>query len=149
MSTLLDPTHLYTWRSVKIDVQQRGLFESDVVVKQTIPCLSAAFRSFSNSRKTEAIANLASLVNESSSWEPTDYIFHATTPAGAAGILKSGINLYKCHPLSDFGRGFYTALDLPTAIEWGREKAGFAVETDILVFHFPAAVRRQAFAGGI
>jgi hypothetical protein len=35
-------------------------------------------------------------------------LFHGTTNKAARSILSEGVDLAKCRPLTDFGRGFYT-----------------------------------------
>jgi len=51
------------------------------------------------------------------------YLYHGTTHASAASILKDGINLRVCKPWGDFGQGFYLNPDGLKAAEWATKKS--------------------------
>jgi hypothetical protein len=58
-------------------------------------------------------------------------LFHGTDDAAARAILHSGIDLRRCSPVTDFGRGFYTTTNLDQAKNWARIRAARAGSTSV------------------
>lgn len=57
-------------------------------------------------------------------WTNSDLmLYHGTDDDAAARILSGGVDLTKCSPLADFGRGFYTTTNLEQAKNWAFLKA--------------------------
>jgi hypothetical protein len=50
-------------------------------------------------------------------------LFHGTDDVSASAILSRGVDLRRCSPLTDFGRGFYTTTNLEQAKNWARIRA--------------------------
>jgi hypothetical protein len=57
-------------------------------------------------------------------WTNSDLpLYHGTDDNAAARIVSEGVDLTKCSPLADFGRGFYTTTNLEQAKNWASLKA--------------------------
>jgi hypothetical protein len=55
-------------------------------------------------------------------WQNQDLIlYHGTRFHYAEEIIRAGIKLSVCSPLTDFGRGFYTTTLLPQAMKWSAQ----------------------------
>lgn len=50
-------------------------------------------------------------------------LYHGTVEAYAAAILRDGVDLSRCSPLTDFGRGFYSTSNLEQAENWATVRA--------------------------
>jgi hypothetical protein len=60
-------------------------------------------------------------------WKNQDVdLYHGTTVRAAEGIESTGIDLSRCSPLTDFGRGFYTTTLRTQAINWAHNRAALA-----------------------
>ena len=63
----------------------------------------------------------------SMSWVPPGWsnstltVYHGTIAKYASDILAHGVNISKCSPFTDFGRGFYTTTSQDQAKTWARE----------------------------
>jgi len=56
-------------------------------------------------------------------WTNQDLVlYHGTDDASAAAILRGGVNLALCSPLTDFGRGFYTTSNAAQAVTWAHHR---------------------------
>src|SRR5688572_3005770 len=54
-------------------------------------------------------------------WNNTPLIlYHGTDDVSARNIIRNGIALRYCKPLTDFGRGFYTTTNRHQAQNWAR-----------------------------
>ena len=56
-------------------------------------------------------------------WTNQDLVlYHGTDDASAPAILRGGVNLALCSPLTDFGRGFYTTSNAAQAVTWAHHR---------------------------
>ena len=57
-------------------------------------------------------------------WTNSDLLlYHGTDDDAADRIVRGGVDLTKCSPLADFGRGFYTTTNFEQAKNWASLKA--------------------------
>jgi uncharacterized protein DUF3990 len=54
---------------------------------------------------------------------PNLTLYHGTDYESAVQIMSGGVDLSRCSPLTDFGRGFYTTTNFEQAKNWGLLKA--------------------------
>ena len=53
-------------------------------------------------------------------------LYHGTDAVSANSIKANGVDLNRCSPFTDFGRGFYTTTHLAQAWSWAKKRCGLS-----------------------